>query len=143
MVVPGLLLVVVLGLLSQGLQSVLRSWVHRSSARILAGPLLLTGIFSLAACNVGAFTVPLALLVLAYTLAPTFCILLPRAAAGTPHAADFAAMLLLWLPLEFSAGASLVPRARTRIFACGRVRSCHRAGTLAFPDRPRAEGHQV
>ena len=84
--------------------------MHRSSARILAGPLLLTGIFSLAACNVGAFTVPLALLVLAYTLAATFCFLLPRAAAGTPHAADFAAMLLLWLPLEFSAGASLVPR---------------------------------
>ena len=103
MVVPGLLLFVVLGLLSEGLQRRLRVWVERGRPRVLIGPVLLTSIFCLAAWNANALSLPLALLVLAYTLAPSICILLWRAA-------DPAAILLLWLPLEFSAGASLVPK---------------------------------
>lgn len=110
MVLPGLLLFVVLGLLSQGLQARLRSWVQHRPARILAGPLLLTAIFSLAAWRADAWSAPLALLVLAYTLAPTACVLLPRLTPGVPRGTDLAGILMLWLPLEFAAGASLVPK---------------------------------
>lgn len=103
MVVPGLLLVVVLGLLAEGVQRVLRDWVRGRRLRILTGPVLLTATFVAAAWKAGAFSISLGLLVFGYTLAPTFCVLLSRAA-------DLAAILLLWLPLEFSAGASLVPK---------------------------------
>jgi CAAX protease family protein len=110
MALPGLLLIIVLGLLSQGVQAKLRSAVYRRRALILAGPLLLTAIFSVAAWTAGAASVPLSLLVLAYTLAPTLSVLLPRATVGVAHWADLAGILLLWLPLEFAAGASLVPK---------------------------------
>jgi len=103
MVVPGLLLFVVLGVLSLRLQRGLHAWVQGRPVRILTGPVLLTAIFAAAAWKAGAFSASLGLMVLAYTLAPTLCVLLSRAA-------DFFAMLLLWLPLEFSAGASLVPK---------------------------------
>jgi hypothetical protein len=110
MALPGLLLIIVLGLLSQGVQAGLRSAVHRRRALILAGPVLLTTIFSVAAWTAGAASVPLSLLVLAYTLGPTLCVLLPRIKVGVAHWADLAGILLLWLPLEFAAGASLVPK---------------------------------
>jgi membrane protease YdiL (CAAX protease family) len=110
MVVPGLLLTIVLGLLSQSVQAVLRSALYRRRALIMAGPLLLTAIFSAAAWTAGAASLPLSMLVLAYTLAPTLCVMLPRATVGVAHWADMAGILLLWLPLEFAAGASLVPK---------------------------------
>ena len=110
MVVPGLLLIIVLGLLSQSVQAGLRSALYHRRALILAGPLLLTAIFSAAAWNAGAASLPLSMLVLAYTLAPTLCVMLPRGAVGVAHWADMAGILLLWLPLEFAAGASLVPK---------------------------------
>src|SRR5438105_2434541 len=110
MVLPGLLLIIVLGLLSQSVQAALRSALYRRRALILAGPLVLTSIFSVASWAAGAASVPLSLLVLAYTLAPTFCVLMPRASVGVAHWADLAGILLLWLPLEFAAGASLVAK---------------------------------
>jgi hypothetical protein len=69
---------------------------------VLAGPVLLTAVFAGAAWKAGALSIPLALLVFAYTLAPAICVL--------SRAPDVIAILLLWLPLEFSAGASLVPK---------------------------------
>jgi len=107
--IPGLLLINILVLLWPGLQARLRACAKRPAA-VLAGPLLLSAVFSLAAWNAGAGSPALALLVLVYTLAPTICILLPRRAAELPRLADFAAVLLLWLPLEFAAGATLVPK---------------------------------
>jgi membrane protease YdiL (CAAX protease family) len=103
MVVPGLLLFIVFALLAQGVQRRLRAWAQGRPRRILAGPLLLTATFAAASWTAGAFSIPLALLVFGYTLAPTFWVLFTRSA-------DVAAILMLWLPLEFSAGASLVPK---------------------------------
>jgi membrane protease YdiL (CAAX protease family) len=49
--------------------------------------------------------------VLAYTAAPTLCVFLSGVGpADKSRALDFIAILLLWLPLEFAAGASLVPK---------------------------------
>jgi membrane protease YdiL (CAAX protease family) len=74
---------------------------HGTPALIWAVPFLLAGIFSVVAALVGAFSVRLGLLVLTYAAAPVVC-----AWAG----GDFLAILFLWLPLEFAAGAALVPR---------------------------------
>jgi hypothetical protein len=55
--------------------------------------------------------VPLTLLVLAYTAAPVLCAFVQGPArAPRPTALDFLSILLLWVPIEFAAGASLVPR---------------------------------
>jgi len=72
---------------------------------------LLTAAFSGAAALAGAFSVALMLMVLAYTLAPVLCVVLAgRGEQKRPPVLDLAAILLLWLPLEFAAGGSLVPR---------------------------------
>ena len=50
-------------------------------------------------------------MVLGYALAPVACAYVAgRGRPKTPGALDFLAILLLWLPLEFAAGGSLVPR---------------------------------
>jgi membrane protease YdiL (CAAX protease family) len=110
MIVPGLLLIVVLGFLSQTVQSRLRSAVHRQRILILAAPAALTTVFAAAAWKAGAASVPLALLVLAYTMAPSLLVLIARGTPGVAVWTDLAGVLMLWLPLEFAAGASLVPK---------------------------------
>ena len=104
MVVPGLLLLVILGLFSGGLQNRLRAWVHRRPPLVFVAPVLLALAFSLAAWRSGAFSPALAALVLGYVLAPALC------SYCLGYRGDAPAILLLWLPLEFAAGASLVPK---------------------------------
>jgi hypothetical protein len=71
---------------------------------------VLTAIFSAAALLANAWSWLLSLLVLAYTAAPVACAALAGPGpAKRPSGWDFLAILLLWLPLEFAAGASLVP----------------------------------
>ena len=90
----------------------LRSLLHRRAAWIWAAPPLLTIAFAGASLLAGAFSVPLTLLVLAYTVAPVLCAFLQGPGpVQRPTALDFLTILLLWLPIEFAAGASLVPRA--------------------------------
>jgi membrane protease YdiL (CAAX protease family) len=67
-------------------------------------PFVLTAVFAGASLVVHAFSVPLTLAVLAYTLAPVTC------AFFLPPAYDLLAVLLLWLPIELAAGAPLVPK---------------------------------
>ena len=82
-----------------------------ASRAIWVAPVLLAAIFAGAAALAGAFSVALVLMVLLYLVLPVAC----ASAAGRgptkePALLDFAAILLLWLPLEFAAGAQLVPR---------------------------------
>ena len=70
----SLLLAAILSLFSRAVQNRLRGALHLRPGLIWVAPLLLTGVFCIAA------------------------------------ALDFVCVLLLWLPLEFSAGAALVPR---------------------------------
>jgi len=78
---------------------------------IWAAPVLLTAAFCGAAALTGVFSLKLALLVLIYTCAPVLCAYVQGAGqVSRPSALDFFAILLLWLPLEFSAGATLIPR---------------------------------
>ena len=109
--VLALLLAAVLAFFLPEVQDRVRGVLHAHPVIVWAVPFLLTAIFSGAAALAGAFSFSLALLLLGYTAAPVACAwmegagLIPR-----PAALDFVAILLLWLPLEFAAGARLVPR---------------------------------
>jgi membrane protease YdiL (CAAX protease family) len=103
-------LIIVLGLLSQGLQVRLRSLVHRRRMLVLAAPVALTAFFAAASWNAGAAGLPLTMLVLGYTLAPTLLVVISGGASGVARWTDLAGILMLWLPIEFAAGGSLVPK---------------------------------
>jgi len=108
--VPALLLAAVFSFFAPPVQSALRGTFTRRPALIWAIPWVLTAIFGGSAVLANAWSWPLGLLVLAYTAAPVTC----AAVAGPgpakrPSGLDFLAILLLWLPIEFAAGASLVP----------------------------------
>ncbi len=108
----ALLLAAIFGLLITPARIGLRDLLHGRPGLIRAVPFLLTGIFAAAALLAGALTTRLILMVLAYTAAPVICA--ARAGSGFPKRPgwlDFAVILLLWLPLEFAAGAAGVPRA--------------------------------
>ncbi len=107
----ALLLVAVLAFLAPAPRRFLEIILHRRRAWILAAPPLLTAVFAMAAAVAGVSSLPLALLILAYTSAPVLCAYAQGAGErARPSALDFLTVLLLWLPLEFSAGAALVPR---------------------------------
>src|ERR1043166_3564610 len=109
--VLALLVAAVFGLFVPTAQNRLRAALHGRPLAIWAVPLLLTGIFAGAAGMAGAFTFALAGMVLAYTLAPVACAFAQGGGSPKrPGILDFLAIVLLWLPLEFAAGASIVPR---------------------------------
>jgi uncharacterized protein len=75
-------------------------------------PAGLTLLFSGLALAANAFSVPLALLVLLYTFAPALAAYYQGPEPRSAHSRwlDFIIVLMLWLPLEFSAGQYLVPK---------------------------------
>jgi uncharacterized protein len=107
----ALLLAAVLAFFLPAVQDRVRGALHARPWAVWAVPLLLVAIFSGAAVLAGAFSFSVALLVLGYTAAPVVCAWIEGAGfIDRPAALDFAAILLLWLPLEFAAGARVVPR---------------------------------
>jgi membrane protease YdiL (CAAX protease family) len=106
-----LLLSAVLAFFAPQVQTRAQRLLHRAPAAVWALPFLLTAIFSAASLLAGAFSIPLTLMVLAYTVAPVACAYAQGAGAtGPPSALDFLAIALLWLPIEFGAGHTLIPR---------------------------------
>ena len=111
--VLALLLAAVLAFFLPAVQDRVRAALHARPATIWAVPFLLVTIFSGAAVLAGAFSFPRALLALGYTALPVECAWAgsrghPAGFVDRPGTLDFAAILLLWLPLEFAAGARLV-----------------------------------
>ena len=78
-------------------------------ALLFAAPAALALLFCWLAQAADALSIPLALLVLVYTFAPVVTAFVqgPR---GKPTWLDFVVILMLWLPLEFSAGQHLIPK---------------------------------
>jgi membrane protease YdiL (CAAX protease family) len=108
----GLLLAAVFGLFIPSVKTGLRGLLHRRPAAVWAFPLVFTAVFSAAAALAGALGLRLALMVLAYTAAPALCAYAQGPGfVERPRGLDFLTVALLWLPLEFGAGAGLVPRA--------------------------------
>ena len=99
-----LLLAAVLAFFAEPVQTRVRSQLRSAPWLLFAVPLLLTTIFVVASWLAQALSLPLTLAVLAYTLAPVVT------AALLPPKYDLVTVALLWLPMEFAAGASLVPK---------------------------------
>lgn len=109
-VILCVLVAAVFAFFSTALQDALRRRFERHPALIWLTPVVLTGVFIRAEVVADALSLPLTLAVLAYTAAPVLCAFLAGpGGAKQPSALDFGAILLLWLPLEFGAGARLVP----------------------------------
>jgi len=105
------LLVAIFILLATPRRRFLETLLHRAPKWIWATPILLSAVFAGAAALAGVRSAPLTLMVLAYTAAPVLCAYVQGVGpVSRPSALDFVAILLLWLPLEFAAGASLIPR---------------------------------
>jgi hypothetical protein len=86
----------VIGLLSSAVQNRPRSLLNAKPRAVWAVPFLSEALLVCAAA-------------LAYTAAPVGCVFPLGSGFGKwPRPLDFAAILLLWLPLEFGAGAGLV-----------------------------------
>ena len=105
------LLAAVLSFFIPQTQSRLQSALGRTPALLWAAPILLTGIFAAAAALGNSFSLPLTALIFVYTAVPTLCAY--RQGGGAiqrPTAIDFLTIALLWLPLEFGAGQTLIPR---------------------------------
>ncbi len=106
----GLLLAAVFSLLSSTVQKGLRGPLQRQPRLIWLVPPVLTAVFVCAAVLANAFSPALSLMVLGYTAAPVLCAVLTPGPAKTSHWLDFLGIALLWFPIEFAAGAALVPR---------------------------------
>jgi len=110
-IVLAALLAAVFAFFVQSLQARLRAVFQRMPATIWLVPALLTALFSAAAVLARTFSAALALLALVYTAAPAACVYTSGPGpAARPAVLDCLAVLLLWLPLEFAAGARLVAR---------------------------------
>jgi membrane protease YdiL (CAAX protease family) len=112
MLAPTLFRCVLILLLSRSLQFHLRFVLNGKPALIFLAPLVLTTVFCATAILYDCLTWRLTSLVLVYTFLPTACVYVQVRAnrTRTPSWLDLAVILMLWLPLEFSAGATLVPR---------------------------------
>src|ERR1051326_6066792 len=106
----ALLLAAVFSLLVPGIQRRLQTTLSAQPGLVWLVPVLLAAIFAAASLVAAAFSAALTALILVYALAPVACVFHLGRAGKVPHALDFLAILLLWLPLEFAAGQSLVPR---------------------------------
>jgi len=95
--VLAVLLAMVFALLCEGVQRWLRDTLLHRRAVVWLAPPLLTAIFLAASVVAGPLNWELIAIVLVYTILPVAC---------AWFAFDFAAIALLWLPLEFPAGAA-------------------------------------
>jgi uncharacterized protein len=109
--VLALLLAAVFILFLTPVQKRLQWILRRRPYALWLVPVLMAAIFAGAAALARAFRPELILMVLVYAAAPVLCGYVAGAGpVSRPVALDFLAILLLWLPLEFGAGADLVPR---------------------------------
>jgi uncharacterized protein len=76
---------------------------------LFAIPAVLSALFLAIAAHLGAFSIPLAALILAYTFLPMAVAYLARP-APPPTWLDFVIIALLWFPLEFSVGHQFIPK---------------------------------
>ncbi|HLJ17673.1 MAG TPA: type II CAAX endopeptidase family protein [Bryobacteraceae bacterium] len=107
--IPVLFLSMILSLLCGRLQEGLQRTLSARPALVFLAPAVLSLLFCGIASAMGALSIPLVTLILIYTFAPTVCC---YSAQRLPPPAwpDFLVILLLWMPLEFGAGARWVPK---------------------------------
>ena len=104
------LLAAILGLLIPGPRRFAEDLLGSDSKRLWAGAMFLACLLLAEAARLHALNLGLALLVFSYTSVPTLALHGVKPGSGACWR-DAVAILLLWLPLEFAAGATLVPKA--------------------------------
>ena len=108
--VPVIFLAVILLFLLPPVPAALKRALRVHPARLFALPALLTAVFCFCAWRSGALSLPLALLIVAYTLVPTVLIFVQGADAGPATWVDFIVILALWLPVELNLGGQWIPK---------------------------------
>ncbi len=103
-------LVLMLGLFSASLQDAAHSWLARARWRVWTIPAALTALFAGVLWGTGALQPRFLLLVALYTAGPTALVSTGAPGEERPRWPDFAAILLLWLPIEFAVGKELLPQ---------------------------------
>ena len=107
--IPGLFLLVLLSLFSESLQDYCAQRVRGRKPLIFVMPVLLSAFFCLLMFSYGALSGQLALLIVLYTHVPAALLSIQDAPRPGVSFLDFAAVLALWLPLEFAVGKDLIP----------------------------------
>ena len=103
----ALLLAAIFALMAAPVQNALRRALKHRPGLVFLVPPLLTAIFGGSMQVAGTWNAELLLIVFVYTLAPTVCCYAQGSGpAQRPGWLDFAAIALLWMPLEFPAGAA-------------------------------------
>jgi membrane protease YdiL (CAAX protease family) len=108
--VPVIFLAVILLFLLPFVPAALKKALRGHPARLFTLPALLTAVFCFCAWRSGAFNLPLALLVIAYTLVPTVLIFVQGADAGAATWLDVIVILSLWLPIELNLGSQWISK---------------------------------
>jgi len=108
--VPAIFLAVILLFLLPPVPAALKKSLRGQPARLFTLPALLTAVFCFCAWRSGALNLPLALLIIAYTLVPTVLIFVQGADAGPATWLDFIVILALWLPVELNLGSQWIPK---------------------------------
>jgi membrane protease YdiL (CAAX protease family) len=102
-------LVSMLALFAAPVQAGLQNRLRRSPRGVWLVPASLTALFAAVLGAAGGFSFAFVALAAAYTVVPTALVALHSPGDERPRWTDFAAILVIWLPLEFAAGKSLLP----------------------------------
>jgi CAAX protease family protein len=108
--VSAAFLAVILGFLLPPIPALIKKKLRARPKLLFGVPIVLAATFCLVAGSTGVFSLPLALLIAGYTLAPTVLIFLQGADAGPATWLDFIVILALWLPIELNTGSHWIPR---------------------------------
>jgi len=108
--VPAVFLAIVLAFLLPFVPAALKKKLRARPKLVFLIPALLSTAFCLVTWRAGALSLPLVLLILAYTLAPTVLMFLQGPDSGAASWLDLAVILLLWLPVELNVGGQWVPK---------------------------------
>ena len=108
--IPLLLLTLVLAFFVPAVPARLRRRFKARPRLVFLAPVFLAAFFCAVVAYYGALSLPLVLLILAYTFVPTICAFVQGPQQGPPSWLDFAIMLMLWLPIELNVGRPWIPR---------------------------------
>jgi len=106
--IAAVFLTILVALFAGRIQKGLERWFAEKPRRVFAVPLLLTGFFTAVLWTQGALSLWFLLLLSAYTFVPALLVHASHG-SGWRRWLDFAAILLLWLPVEFMTGKELLP----------------------------------
>lgn len=107
--VAAVFLTILVALFAGRIQEALQRWFAKKPRRVFAVPLLLTGFCAAVLWLQGALSLWFLLLLSAYTFVPAILVYANHNRGGRRRWLDFAAILLLWLPVEFMTGKELLP----------------------------------